>query len=272
MQSPARPHRLLRHGECRDASCADRDGPGAPGPSSGRFVVELVGPPGAGKTTLARAAAMALEQRGVPVTLALSVRPAEARRRRLPGASTLLRLMKIGALVGASRNEPTAKALLELMPLRGRLASLRRRRYIAALARARTGGLSLQDQGYLCALAGLAADSGRIDEAVLARALEAVPLPDLAVRVEVPPDVAAARLRQRLSVQGAAERMLERAPDDNARLVEAFALIDTLLARRGTAILRVSGRDVIGLQTAVDAVVAAVLERSASVREAAVAQ
>ncbi len=215
------------------------------------FVVEFIGAAGTGKTTLALAVASALREGGTPLSLALSARPRE-----LPcddGRTSHARALAVrlargirGIATRAERSE-TAERLLSLMPLPPGIARLRRRRYIARLDCQETcETVLLRDQGYLCAVAGLAKDSGRMDRGAILAAVAAVPLPDIAIRLRVPGTVIHERLARRLGAQGWAERMLERSPDDTVAMEAIFDSIEAALMANGCAVVSVSGRDAAG--------------------------
>jgi thymidylate kinase len=230
--------------------------PAVAGGDAPACIIEMIGPPGCGKTTLALAAAEALGEAGVATRLVLSPRPGD------PQAGSAARLRKLVAILMASasgRREPVGERLMRLMPVPGALAAARRRRYLAGLAAGRGDGVVVQDQGYLCAIAGLALDSGQVEAAALRRALELVPLPDLAIRVSVPADVVEARLRQRHAGLGRSGRLLERPATDNRRIEDILDRIEREFRQRDRRILHVAGGSREDLGRAVSAVVAAVL-------------
>jgi thymidylate kinase len=238
------------------------------------IIIELFGPAACGKTTLARALKRALADRGVPVLLVTSSRPAEKGLKEAHGvavmAASLSRVSKLvtalGALTSGVSAEPLVAHLMELLPPRGWTRSLRVRRYLRNLCRSWSAALTshnvvIFDQGFMNSLCSLALFSGFVDRNNLARGLSLVPEPDLLVRLDTPREVLQTRLERRLQGQAMIERLFERDIETALRQVELSSHLDDLLAERGRHPLHVSWRDSDGLARAVEAIVDEIMSR-----------
>jgi hypothetical protein len=113
-------------------------------------IVEIFGPPAAGKTTLASALAATLEENGLGAELIMSSRPAERAliRSGTTEAFTLLRTRLLAPLMRAAKvvsavplifpgasSDPIVANLLNLLPPRNVLWSIRYHRYLSRLCR-----------------------------------------------------------------------------------------------------------------------------------------
>ncbi|MGM0586388.1 MAG: AAA family ATPase, partial [Pseudomonadota bacterium] len=180
------------------------------------LIVEMVGPAAAGKSTLAAALVEALRREGCDAVLEASARPAERARAARPGGmrAAASRAAKIAGLARRGAEGPAAAAMLEALPPASGAWALRYRGYLDALERrwraaAARPGIAVFDQGFVSAVATLAALGRDFEPAAMARALAAAPAPDLVVRIDAPREALAARLRSRLAGQSFLERLLE---------------------------------------------------------------
>jgi len=235
--------------------------PSSSAPRQDPFVVEFVGAPGAGKTTLALAVAAALRASGATLSLAMSTRPGELPDGAMPRAPARAIAVRIARAIEPRRRscgpgDAAGRRLLFLMPLANPVARARRRRYLARLdcEGACDAPLLLRDQGYLCAVAGLALDAGCADQRSLGAAIRTVPLPDLAIRPRIPDGLRRERLLRRLERQSWAERLLERSPDESVALEAIFDLMEAALGAAGCPVFSVPGDDVAATGAAVAAI------------------
>lgn len=235
------------------------------------MIVELFGPPGVGKTTLSRALATRLRERGHGVELVLSYRPAEdTATAQPPGGplrpvpAVLHRLVRPAveslAAIGRSGDSGEARAsaeLARLLPPRNFFWSLRLRQYMLRLSRswraaARTTDIVLFDQGFVQAVYTFALLARRVDAERMGRALDVVPEADLLVRLDAPLTVLETRLAERRRSQGKIEQLL-----DLWTTLESLSLFDQLhamLEARGRAIAQIGSADTNSLLHGVDSV------------------
>jgi thymidylate kinase len=240
------------------------------------MIIELFGPPAAGKTTLAHALATALEKNGFDVQLFVSSRPAEQRSlikaESKPAmswygttlAAPLSRAAKlvsaVPVLVPRARSDELTASLMELLPPRTLLWSVRYRRYLTLLSRSwkmasTSDRIVIFDQGFLTALCSLALLARSADRSVIARGLKLIPRPDLLIRRDAPRDILEARLRARLGRQGAVERLFEFDLQTSLRQIDTTNDVAHMHQEQGGHMMHVSCLDRRLLEKAVDRIV-----------------
>jgi thymidylate kinase len=187
-------------------------------------VIEFLGVPGVGKTTIARRLATDLRSHGYRAAFVGMDSPAELSRR----AKLFRHLGEIAPyLIAEPRQAWRSLALLRYFPQPALADSLSRLRYwlrTLALARrwARTAEVAILDQGYFQGLFSWALPCRGFDPRVLSAALEVIPRPELLVVVTASAEVVRARLRGRNASHRKIDRCLlgdERWLDISFRLI-----------------------------------------------------
>jgi thymidylate kinase len=238
------------------------------------MIIELFGPPAAGKTTLAHALATALETNGFDVQLIVSSRPAErgpiqiestralswCRTALIAPLSRAAKLVSAAPVLLGARSDELTESLMDLLPPRNLLPSVRYRRYLSLLSSSwklasTSDRIVIFDQGFMTALCSMALLARSVDRSVMMRGLALTPRPDLLIRLDAPRETLEARLRARLNRQGALERLFEFDLKTNLEQIDTTSEVAHMLQEQGSPMMHVSSLDRRLLEKAVDRVV-----------------
>jgi thymidylate kinase len=255
------------------------------------MIIELFGPPGAGKTTFAHALTTRLRGNGRIVDLMLSYRPAECLSPPAPRPSgpsvgriaavprrlsrPLLEMLAIACHpLALSHDIGAAAGLMKILPPRNMAVALRLSQYILRLSHswcraAAVGHIVLFDQAFVQLICSLTMLGRSEDGSLMDRALDASPRADLLICLGAPPNTLAARLRDRGHKQSAIERLLEPDLDTNLKSVRIIDQLYRLLLDRGQSIICASSLDQQSLGQSVQAIEETLAARLDSARDIA---
>jgi thymidylate kinase len=231
------------------------------------MIIELFGPPGAGKTTFVRALTARLLERGHRAEFKLSLRPTERLRsadpiglraimaRRLTRPFVEMLTLACHPLVNA-QHVRTSSLLVRTCTRGTAIGSIREFQYLARLSyswhrAANANHIVIFDQAYVQALCSLAVVR-RVDDTVLAQALDFAPKADLLIRMIAPLEVVKSRLHDRSCGQSTIERMFERKLEANLDFIQITGQLERLLRRRGRPVICVSSLDTPSLREGVE--------------------
>ena len=209
--------------------------------ATGGIVIEFLGMPGVGKTTLARCLAEGLCARGHHAALVAMDSPVELSR----PAKLIRHLGEVAPyLLRHPRRAWRATRLLQLFPQPTQLGALSRLRYwwrTAALAEraAAAAPVAILDQGSLQGLFSWALSSTAPDPASLPAALRLVRRPQIVVIVSAPADTVRARLQERAFGHRRIDRLLLADGQAFAAARAILARLEPALATTDCQVLRI---------------------------------
>lgn len=223
------------------------------------MILEMFGPSGAGKTTMASALAGHLRSLGYVVTPLIGVRANPLKRGLLKCFTSVNLLMSAGPAAGVAD-------LFKILPPKKRQWSVRLHWHLALLHREwsaaqSSNAITIFDQGMTQAVASLVLLSGITDRQRAECALNLVPKPDLLIRFEAPQELLEARLRDRWRNIGFLQRFLEIDLQGSLDHVNHVNLISDLVSAQALPMIRISSIDADDLNQAINEITAAIAAR-----------
>jgi thymidylate kinase len=220
------------------------------------MIIEIFGPPAAGKTTFVTVLAAALRERGHVVEAMISSRPAEtsAGRPQIPASAVLRRLAKPFAEVlrlvfrpGATKPGQAAE-LIRMLPPKSPVWFIRLSQYLLRLntawQQAQTKDhIVIFDQAYVQVICSMILLGPHVPDDTVKDLLHRVPRPDLLIQLEAPHAVLEARLRERSRDQGMLERYFEFDLATNLASVQVINDLDVLMRADNLPMIRASSTD-----------------------------
>jgi thymidylate kinase len=238
------------------------------------MIIELFGPPGSGKTTFAQALTSRLRERGHVVEPMVSYRPAErstcrdsrsSKPAERPAAAVVGRLSRPLLEMLAIARHPfalshdigAAAGLMRLLPPRNMVGAIRLTQYMLRLSHSwchasTARHIVLFDQAFVQLVCSLALLGRAADESLIARALDSTPKSDLLIRLDAPPELLAARLKDRERRQGGIERRLELDMRTNLDSIRIIDRMHDLMEKMGQSVITASSLDQHSLRRSVE--------------------